>query len=193
MKLKYFFNPFAVIPDKLLLLIGIVTVGMGSALSYFNQVVFDGIFDVHLAPGISFTEAFSSVVVNIVVLAVFLFILGKIINPKTRMIDIMNVAFISRVPVYLVSFLIVLPTMKKISAELMENLNSIQHLTNDTSNVIFLLFFSFASLLLLLYSLIFLVFGFKTATNAKTWQHFLAFSIVILLAEIVTKLIIAQL
>ena len=191
MKIKLLYNPFETIPDKLLMLVGIISLGIGTVISYYSQVIFDGIFDAHEFPGITFIQAFAACVVNIVVVCILLFALGKIINPKTRMIDILNTSFLSRIPIYIISIIIGLPLMKKIGTKITENLGDLPNLKFETSELIFLLAFSFFSLFMLVYSVIILVNGFRTATNAKKWQQYFGFAIVIIIAEIASKFIIS--
>lgn len=193
MNWKLLFNPFEKIPEKLLLLLGIISFIIGCYFSYQFEMIFDGIFDAHEFSGILFSQAFTANAVNVITVCVFLFILGKIINPKTRMIDILNTAFISRIPIYLTAPLAAVPVVKQITEKIVASLKDIENMKLGTLDMMVLLSFSGIAMLLLVYSIVLLANGFRTATNAKKWQHYVIFGLVLLLAEIVSKGLISLL
>lgn len=190
MKLKFLYNPFESVSDKILLFIGVITFGIGTALSWKLQMIFDGIFDIHIFKGITFNEAFAANAIDVIVLCLFLFAAGKLVNPKTRMIDILNASFISRIPVYLTTFLIVFMPIEEISDKIMTSISNKNGLQLPASEIIILLIFSCLSLFLLVYGIALLVNGFRVAANAKKSQHYIIFAIALILAEIISKLII---
>ncbi|MGC4128476.1 MAG: YIP1 family protein [Bergeyella sp.] len=191
MNWKLLFNPFEKIPEKTLIIIGIVTLIIGSLLSFQFKVIFDGIFDIHEYPPILFSQAFTANAVNIIVLSFILFVLGKIFNPKTRMIDIMNTAFISRIPLYFLAPMTALPPVREATNNIMANIQDIQNMQIPTSDLVTLFAFSSVTLLFLVYSIVLIVTGFKTATNIKKWQQYAGFAAALLVAEIISKLLIS--
>jgi len=191
MKLKFLYNPFEAVPDKILLFTGIITFGIGTLLSWYFKIIFDGVFDAHLFSAITFNEVFSANAIDIIVLCLFLFAAGKLVNPKTRMIDILNISFISRIPIYLIIFLIAFTPMEEISSKIMKNISNENGLQLPFSEILILLIFSCLSLFLLAYTIVLLVNGFRVATNAKKVQHYVLFVIALIVAEIVSKFIIS--
>ncbi len=184
-------NPFKTIADKILLLLGIVSFIIGCYLSYRFEMIYDGIFDAHEFPDILFSQAFTANTINVIVICLIFFAFGKIINPKTRMIDIMNTAFISRIPIYITVPLAEIPLVKSVMLKILDNMKDIQHLNLPTFDVLVLLIFSSVVILLLAYSITLMVNGFRTATNVKKLQHYLIFSVLIIAAEVLSKWIIS--
>jgi hypothetical protein len=119
-----------------------------------------------------------------------LFGLGKIINSKTRMIDILNASFLYRIPIYIVAVMSKIPVLDGINEKVMKNISHPENINLSAGDMFFLLIFTVVSLGLLAYSIVLLVNGFKTATNAKKWQHFVSFAFVLIAAEIVSKMLI---
>ena len=187
------FNPFAKKADKFLILVGIFTFFIGCYISWRFEMVYDGIFDVHYVPLISYINAFLGNTINVITLCIFVFGLAKIINPKTRMIDILNAAFLSRIPIYLITIFSNLPVVLNFTKKIEENISNLQDLQLTTGDIVTALVFSVFSLLMLAYSIVLIVNGFKTASNAKKWQHFVGLAVVILIVEIISKMLVINL
>ena len=83
---KTIFNPFEKYSERQLLIASVLITILGSLIGSYCQVIYDGFLDVH-----SYENTFSHVVlenvINGMVMTIFLFALGKIINNKTRFID----------------------------------------------------------------------------------------------------------
>ena len=184
------FNPLAKLPAKPILLVGIISAVIGSFISQFNHTIFDGLIDAHTYQLLTYTQAITANLVNIILPCVFLFILGRFINPKTRMIDILNTSFLYRIPIYIIPFVTSFPSMKSIEAKINEPMMSIKDLQFSSDEITMLIIFSCISLAILAYAIALLFMGFKTATNAKKAWHYLAFVGVFILCEILSKLII---
>ena len=147
--------------------------------------------DVH-----SYENTFSHVVlenvINGMVMTIFLFALGKIINNKTRFIDALNTAFIARVPIYLVALLTNFSVFDRVEKEIERNTGNLEILTFQPVDLALITILSFLMLLLLAYTIILLVNGFKIASYPKKWFHYLLLGIVILVVESLTKYLIYQ-
>lgn len=187
-----FINPFRAIPDKLLMLLGIISFIIGCYLSYHHQVIYDGIFDVHKHPDILFSQAFTANIVNIVIFSILFFAFGRTINPKIRMIDVLNTALIARIPIYLSVPLIDIPVIKRITENIMSQIDTISQLKLDTADLIALIIFSSVTLLLLVYSITLMVSGFRTASNMKKLQQYVVFAVLIIIAEVLAKWIVSM-
>ncbi|WP_300669319.1 hypothetical protein [Soonwooa sp.] len=190
MNWTYIFNPLAKIPSKAFLLIGIITAVAGSFISYFNKTIYDGILDAHSFPLITYTQAITANIIDIVLPCILLFILGRIINPKTRMIDILNTSFLYRIPIYIFPLLNNIPAMQSIEAKINDpsvGIRNIQFSPDETFNLIWI---SCLALGIIAYAICLMVFGFKTATNAKKTWHYGAFAAIFIFSEIITKYIV---
>jgi hypothetical protein len=186
-------NPFTKFSEKQLLIFGIVTLGLGSYFAALFGVTFDGVIDVHLSPNITFLQSLKENAITILLLTILLFTLGKIINAKTRLIDILNTSMLFRIPFYLSAALVALPAVKVIEESLLKNAQNNASFNLNTNDIIILLCLTGAIIALLIYAIALLFNGFKTATNVKQTSHKVFFSIAILLAEILCKIILSSL
>ena len=182
-------NPFTKFSEKQLLIFGIVTLGLGSYFAALFGVTFDGVIDVHLSPNITFLQSLKENAITILLLTILLFTLGKIINAKTRLIDILNTSMLFRIPFYLSAALVALPAVKVIEESLLKNAQNNASFNLNTNDIIILLCLTGAIIALLIYAIALLFNGFKTATNVKRTSHKVFFSIAILLAETLCKII----
>jgi hypothetical protein len=187
------FNPFAKFSDKVLMLIGVISFLIGCFISWRFQVLYDGVLDAHTSDSLSYVNAFTSNAINVIVMCVLLFILGKIINPKTRMIDLLNASFLYRIPIYLVAMFSRIPALERINESVVKNIGDPEKINMQVDDIGVLIVFSIVSLCLIAYSIVLLVNGFKTASNAKKWQHFVSFGFVVIVAEIISKMLIGLL
>ena len=189
MNWKLFFNPFSKYSEKALLMAGVFFLLGGSFIGYYFGVTYDGIFDVHISP-VTFTESLTENVINVVILSLLLFIAGIIINSKTRIIDILNVALISRFPIYLAGLFANNQRISEISEQLIDSVHQETPASVSSSDMMILMLFSAVLILFLAYQLMLMVFGFKTAVNARKWQHWLLFAFALIAAEMISKAII---
>ncbi len=192
MNWKLIFNPFSKFTETQLLVFGIAATALGSLLGLIFQVRFDGILDVHLSE-VSYFQSLGENLINIVVVLVLFFIVAKIVNKKTRVIDILNTAMVSRVAIYLIVFFVHSPSMQRITKQVLENQNHLQEIAFNYFDLAVVWAISMIILLFLTYFIVLLINGFRTATNIKKWQHFVWVAISIIIAEIVSKLIIYHL
>lgn len=184
-------NPVKYFTEKTLLTANLVLFSVGTILAILFKVRFDGVLDLHFmpfkAPIISLTDN----IVNIVLLAFMLFILGKNINPKTRMVDCLNTAFVCRIPMYLLSFLNISGEMSILSSRIIENLK-IGNLEFTSSQYFFIILIATASILAIVVKIILLFNGFKVASNAKTTKHYVLFFVGLIVVEILSKIILSK-
>lgn len=189
MNWKLFFNPFSKFSEKALLISGILFLVVGSFIGYYFGVTYDGIFDVHIST-VTLIESLTENVINVVILSLLLFIAGIMINSKTRIIDVLNVALISRFPIYLAGLFANNQRISEISEQLIDSVHQETPASVSSSDMMILMLFSAVLILLLAYQLMLMVFGFKTAVNARKWQHWLLFAFALIAAEVISKAII---
>lgn len=165
---------------------------IGVVIAIKSSVRFDGVLDLHFIPIANATKTVTDVLINVVTLTIVFFIFGRIVNSKTRLIDCLNVAFISRIPFYIVSALNITGQMYSWSNYLTNKV--LNHQLDFTSSEIFyLIILTSSGLLALALSIIVLFKGFKTATNAKTTKHYLVFVAALLVSEIISAIILKNL
>jgi hypothetical protein len=187
---KLIFNPFSKFSEIQLLIFGIVATFFGSFSGYFFNLTYDGVTGIHLAKNTSFLQSLKENTINILSVAVLLFITGKIIYRKTRIIDILNTALVSRFSIYISGLFTTIPALERISNDILRNIQHPENLQITPLDLSILLIISFLMLFFLVYFVILLVNGFKISTNAKKWQHFVFFTVMLILAEILSRRLI---
>lgn len=184
---KIIINPFEKLSETQLFAIGLgLTIG-GSLLGYLFNTTFDGVIDVHPYPGVTIAHVFTDNAINTVSLFLPLFILGLIINKKTRFIDVLNSVLIARSPFCLLAlgnannFFVNLDSKLRVSNPM--------DITFAALDIIVITVFAIFSIAFLVWFVALLYNGFKTATNIKLTQHKVAFGFAIILGEALSKLL----
>lgn len=156
--------------------------------SYFN-IVYDGFLDVHASES-NFVQSITENVINIFSVAAILFVLGISINRKTRFIDLLNTAMITRIPTYISALLAANPVLDRFAERIMENPADLNNIYGDTTELTIVLVISCVLMLMFAWGIILLVNGFRTATNSKKFWHWILFAAALILAETISKYII---
>ncbi|MGV4414416.1 hypothetical protein [Chryseobacterium sp. T1] len=189
---QYIFNPFSKFSAKPMMMIGIIIAVIGAFISYFNKTIFDGILDAHTYMFITYSQAITANIINIIIPCTLLFILGKSINPKTQMIDILNTSFYYRIPIYFIVLLMNLPNIKSLEFKIQNHLNDLTKLNFTTTELLSLTLFASLSIGLLVYSVVIMLNGFRHASKPTKWQHYFGFVLVLIICEFLSKLIIGK-
>ena len=182
------FHPFERYSEKTLLSVAAIVAIFGVAVSYFFNVRFDGVLDIHLV-----AQAPLSIIIDVLIntfsLFIFLFIVSKYINSKTRVIDVFLAIIIARTPLYIVAFLNVNGIIHNTTKELV-HLGSTKDIS--TFSLLLVTLFAICTLLAIVWYIALLYNGFKVASNAKGKKGTLLFIISILCAELLSKFLIIQ-
>lgn len=183
------FKPFEKFSALQLIVAGLVFTAMGTFFAIQFNGRFDGALDFHFVATCVKGQAIIDNVINVTCLFIFLFIAGKLINPKTRMIDSLSTALFARLPLYLLPLL---------------NFNGNLGLNTDPTdlsalqeyvmnNFIFIIITAIITIAFIVWYVALLYNGYKTASNAKGSKAIWLFVAALLLAEIASKLLIYQL
>lgn len=188
---KALFSPLEYFSDRILLITGLAASAAGLGLSVGFDVAQDGIFDLHIAR-LPFQTHLLFLAGNIFLTALGLFLAGRLINPGTRLIDMVKASMIARIPLYLAIPFIGNRAMVSLSERLVKQTtgNSLPQL--EGPDMALLLLLSLVSILFLVGFFVLLVNGFRVAANAKKWQHYLLLAIVILAIEVASKFLYAK-
>jgi hypothetical protein len=179
------FNPFEKYSETILLVFGITFTILGTLLGFYFNARFDGALDMHLVRNSTLQQVILDNLINILCLFIFLFGAAKFVNQKTRFIDILNTILISRVAIYV---FVLLPTPSK---EVMQSLATGNISQVNNFDMFLLTTISVFALLGIVWYIILLYNGFKTASNAKKILPIILFVVAILLAEILSKFLIS--
>lgn len=189
---KILFNPFEQFAERPLILFGIAaTVLLSLTGSYFNAR-FDGVLDLHFVKPTFFINTLTDNLINVVVLSLSLFTLGKIRNNKTRFIDIFSASLIARIPYYVLPIFNWNNIILDESEKLMKQFMTVQPGTVpefDTIQMSVLLLFAIVSIVFLAWFIYLLYQGYKVATNAKKPFEVVLFAITLIIAEMVSKIL----
>ncbi|AZA93099.1 Yip1 domain [Chryseobacterium nakagawai] len=189
MNWKTIFNPFERFDEKYLLLTGILAVFISIAVGYWTGTTFTSIYKISPVENPSFQIIAITTLLSFMAGIVILFILGKILNRKTRIIDIVNTVLISQL------VLILFQCIGKISYIRLAGKNVIKYESNPSGafpylDFLIMISMTFISITTLIYSITLFYNGFKTATNIKKWQHIVLFCIVSLVTTLICQIII---
>lgn len=184
-------NPFETHSETKLITLGSFVTLVFSIIAYMLYTRFDGLIDMHFSNDIRLMQPLLDNTVNIIACSVFLFALGKYINPKTRFVDILAASIIARIPMYPLLLLNINGYLQNNVKVIVENSTSPEAIQNiPTDSLIVLLVFALLAIGALIWYMILLYRGFKTATNSKGSKPVALFIITILLIEITTKFLI---
>lgn len=193
---KLLFNPFEKVSETRLLLFGLAITLAGSYLAYLFNGRYDGVIDLHFSKNVTIFQPLIDNLINTTSLLITLLITGKLINNKTRIIDILNPILIARAPFYLLTFSNFKNCISDITESLLKNVDLKKMPTNidiAPSSILFLTLFSIIAIVCIVWFVILLYNGFKIATNCKTSLHKLYFALAILVAEIISGILISLL
>ena len=190
---KYLINPFEIYHDKKIFIWGIVLNLIGALLCFQFNMKFIGFLKLDFVSHITFLQALLQIVMIIFSLSILLFIVGKIVNPKTRIIDILNSILLAIIPFYLLTFF-------NISDFIFDGLAKLKSLilTQKLENIPIydlpvIVVFSIFTIVILIWSIIILYQGFKTATNSKEVKHKVYFGVAVILADVMSRFLISNL
>ena len=189
---KVLFNPFEQFSERPLILFGIsVTILLSMTGAFFNAR-FDGVIDLHFSTPTFFINTLTDNAVNIVILSLALFTLGKYRNNKTRFVDVFTASLIARIPYYILPFFnwnnTVLVESEKLLKQFMTVQPGVAPQFESTQMLVLVLFAGF-SILFLAWFIYLLYQGYKVATNAKGGIEIVLFGVTILIAEVFSKII----
>lgn len=176
MKWKTIFNPFVKFSEQQLIIFGMVFFILNGLVLYFGNMKMDSIFHFSPVENANLAITFFYCAFSIIFAVVVLFILGKIFNSKTRLIDILNAVLISQALNFVVIITSQLIDLSKLASK------SPQNSPLEISDLFMVLLFAGLTLPFIIYSIALLYNGFRTATNIKSWQKISIFAIVLFIS-----------
>jgi hypothetical protein len=180
------FNPFQRFSEVQLIVFGLIITAFGTWASAYFNLRYDGALDVHFSTKNPWIISLFDNIINISCLFLFLFLAGKIINKKTRLIDVLATILVARTPLYFIPFF---------------NYDNSMSVDMSDKTIAEMQAFAFSNITLIIISGIFGLFaliwyvallfnGYKTASNGKGSKSVYYFIGALLLAEIVSKVLI---
>ncbi|MCA6068274.1 YIP1 family protein [Chryseobacterium sp. RG1] len=189
MNWKTIFNPFSKYNENQLLIAGIVSLGITLLLCNLFGLQVDSIFHYRYTDEkSSLIESIGYSLLSYLIAVIIFFILGKIYNKRTRLIDIVNTILISQIPGIFIILISELPIIKN-SLESISAMAEKNPATISPVDLIVVCIFSFSALLLIAYGMTLIYNGFKTATNSKDWKQIVIFAFLIIVTTITCQFI----
>ena len=189
--IKKLLNPFAYFEDKALLIIGILAHLIFTYIAKLTNSNFPDFLSIKKGLiDFTFWDLLYQNTRNIAIAILFLFILGKIINKRTRFIDIVNVVLISRIAYYIVFITDFIPIvnnkLNKVTDSIQSNNLSV---LQESSTMLVILIVAFIAIFFICVMFYYLYIGFRTVTNLKTIQQTFAFIATILFIIIISSVL----
>ncbi|MGN7784831.1 YIP1 family protein [Niabella sp. 22666] len=188
MKTNLVFNPFEKFSETSLAVAGASFILFSVLLFWFSGQSNDGIYHVTYQSGIQLVQAIIEALSYTFLPFLLLIFAGKMVNPKTRLVDILNATIVHRIPMTIGILLMQLPFLKKVTDAIIKaaQTNTLQQLSIATLWISTIT--SLVMLALLVYSIVLLINGFKTASHAKKPWHYILFALAIICSELIYRL-----
>ena len=183
------FQPFTYFQEKQLLLFGLVIGLLSCLLQLTTHTRIISILQLTaLDQSPTFVQTIADYTISSIVMALALFIFGRIINPKTRWIDIFNTVIIARIPLLLPLLFDIKGYISDKQKVLIQSISDPEALSNQ-AELTPILFFGILVLLLLVAFGYYLYQGFKTATHLKKTGHIIIFIVLTFGIDLLTRLL----
>lgn len=189
--IKKLLNPFAYFEDKALLIIGVLAHLIFTYIAKLTNSNFPDFLSIKKGLiDFTFWDLLYQNTRNIAIAILFLFILGKIINKRTRFIDIVNVVLISRIAYYIVFITDFIPVVNSKLNKVTDNIQSNNlSVLQESSTMLVILIVAFVAIFFICVMFYYLYIGFRTVTNLKTIQQTFAFIATILFIIIISSVL----
>lgn len=184
--LKLLLNPFEKFSEKKLVLFGTLMLVVGSYIGFLCNAYFDSILHISFSKGVTFANIILQNLIITLLLSLLLFGIGKIINKKTRFIDVLNISLIARIPFYFSTLININNKSSELTDKLLINLS----VNLTTFDYLFLFLTAVFGLICIIWFAFLLWNGFKIATNAKTNKPVILLIVTLLIANFLSTYLI---
>ncbi|NQY28348.1 MAG: hypothetical protein HRT69_02645 [Flavobacteriaceae bacterium] len=184
------FKPFERYSEQKLLITGVIATLIGALVTNLLNCKFIGVLKMTFIEGTSIGQSILDNIIILSCLILFLFLAGKYIYKKTRLIDIIVTALVAFIPLYLLPVFNINDTIKIATENILKYASS--ELANQIplENLTPLVIFGFFTLAILVWFITLLYNGFKTASNAKGTKAMVVFGIALILADTTSRVLI---
>jgi hypothetical protein len=186
MKSKYIFslmlNPFTRIAGWQAFGIGLVFVLITGITGTFSNVAFDGVIDMHLVQKLTVAQSFQFLTIDLISVVAIMTLTGFIISKGFRIIDILGTLTLSRAPLIIFA----IAGFFTISPDKNEILKNPYIIFQSVSFIIV----SILSIPVLIWNIILMFNALKISCGIKGNKLGIAFTIAILVSEIISKILI---
>lgn len=184
------FNPFEIYSERVLLVVGVLSGLLGVVFSAMFDVRFDGVLDLHLVSGVGISAALLDFLFNMLSVFVIFYPISKLINVKTRAIDVVNFYLIAKVPLLVLPLFNINNIVGDITDKMVENIGVAALEMLSVSDIVIFSLFSILSIVFIVWFISLMYRGFKVATNARGGSGVGYFIFALILAEIISKILL---
>lgn len=185
---KLLLNPFEDCRDRTLLGVGVLVFVAMIAVSYFGDVVFDGIIQIHIADSTG-VKVLVGNLSNLLILTIGLFALARILYDKVRLIDVLSNVLIARIPI-LFAGVLTLPMTKLLPVAGLSAEDTTALLLNmDRIKMVWIAIIAVFLLVFVFYFFYLLVVGIKHSINSKKHTHAFLVVIVVLFLDVLATFV----
>lgn len=193
MNWKNILNPFKKYSEKSLLVFGLLFFILTAIISYSSKMQQDSIFHLSFNKNITLFQAFLYCGISNIIAVVVLFILGRLINRKTRLIDIVNTILVSQSLNAVLLFVMKITDFRKQQESILNQVKNDGNLQLNFVESLGFLIFTGITLIGVICSFVLFYNGFKTAVNLKKTQHIVIFTVISFVTIILTQTFLPQL
>jgi hypothetical protein len=195
----WLFRPFTRIAGGPALTAGLVVVIITAGLATAGGMVTDGVLDLHFAEGIAFWQNLAMGLLNWLILAGVLLIIGRMVSKtRFRVIDLFGTQALARWPLLLGVAYMSIPWVNRTIEEL--TINMLAAMPTDPSKVMsstayladamWLTLLAIPSLLGLAWMIWLMFHGYALTCNLKGQRAFFSFVGALIIAEILSKVVV---
>ncbi|VDH03031.1 hypothetical protein [Bergeyella zoohelcum] len=184
--MKNFFNPFVKYSEQKLLLVGLLSWGLMNFAMFLFDSRMNGLL--HIADGETNVLKNLQITNGVFFFNVLCFFaLAKIINLKTRFIDVLNSFLVSLLPLAAIVYLTHIPTIDEIYKNTVARMQQPEKLFSNVLDFIIFILFTMIVLMLLVYAVTLMYNGFKTATHLKNGIYTAVFFALLFILNSITQ------
>lgn len=190
MNWKFIFNPFLKFSERQLITVGSLAFISLNIVCFLFGFKMDSLLHFNSGKQNSFWEILLQNSGVIALFTLFLWGLGLVFNKKTRLIDIFNMILFTLIPTTLTLLLMGIPYFNQTAEKIANASNHPDAVSKMTLELAIISLFTLFLLPLLVYTIVLLYNGFKTATNIKKWQQTALFFGVLFLLNLIFQILI---
>lgn len=189
--MKKWLYPFHNFTNKNILLIGVSMCMFSIVLAPFLNGRFDGVLDLHFTKNVLWHQPLIDVIINILTMTLILFAFAKILNPKSRLQDVVLTAIWARILTGFPLLFNINNVVSNMEDAIMDSISNNQIIPDLTvGQLIYLSLFGILSFGLLILFFWWIWHGLSLSTNTKDHKTVFFAIISVIIAEIMSKIII---
>lgn len=185
-ELKYIFNPFLKYSEQKLLVTGLLGWIMLNVICVIFNHTMNGLLHFSTHNG-SWIDSLKTTNIVLIINILIFYLLGKIINRKTRFIDILNAILVGIIPLVLITGISEIPIFANAFEKVGSAAYQLENFYEMKWEMILIAISSFIILPLLVYAITLMFNGFRVATNSKNGLHIALFFIVLFILNSITQ------